>query len=224
MASATKRARARSKRQRRKSHQTRTFFVIIGVLVVAVLGAFVLTATGSGAADVDETRLGLDPSLGPESAPVVITEYGDFGCPSCRVWHNADIREQIIATYGGDVRFVFKDFPVITAQSPKAAEAGQCALDQGLFWEYHDLVYENFQGLSDSNLRAYAAQVGLNADEFGACLDSGTHRATVNNDWDEARQLGLRGTPTFLVNGQQLVGVPYYETFVGQIDAVLANL
>jgi hypothetical protein len=75
-----------------------------------------------------------DPALGPETAPVVIVEYADFGCTACRAWHNFGIREPVLATFGEQVRFVWKDFPVITPLWPQAAESGHCAAAQGKFW------------------------------------------------------------------------------------------
>lgn len=211
-----------NKRQQRKRSQFSTFLIVLGALVLPVAGILVLTAADSSSAEVDDARLLLDPTIGPEDAPVTIVEYGDLGCPSCRAFHNAGIRARLIDTYGDQIRFVFKDFPVITPQSPQAAEAGQCALDQGLFWEYHDVVYEEFQGLSKPDLLAYAARSGQDVDAFEACLDSGRHAATVRGDWREGEQLGLRGTPSFFVNGEPLIGPPYYDTFTAQIDAQLA--
>jgi protein-disulfide isomerase len=210
-------------RRRRQQQQQRTLIIVGGVIVLAVAGAFILSNGNPGAGQVAPERLALDPAIGPEDAPITITEFGDFGCPACRTWHNAGIREQLVATYGDQIRFVFKDYPVITAQSPRAAEAAQCALDQGLFWEYHDYVYENYVGLFEPDLQFYAAQVGLDAAEFESCLSSNLHTGTVRNDWQEAQQLGLRGTPSFLINGQPLAGVPSYETFVAQIEAMLAS-
>lgn len=223
---AKKKRRGRRARQQQRKRQQRRTLIVIGAVVAIAIGGVVLLGGGnrSASASVDEARLALDPAFGPEGAPVLITEYGDFGCPSCRAWHNLGIREQILATYGDRVRFEFKDFPVITPQSPRAAEAGQCALDQGLFWEYHDFVYENYQGLSEANLVAYAAQSGLDVGAFSDCLDSRLHRGTVQEDMFEAQRLGIRGTPTFVVNGQQVVGAPYFETFAGQIEAILGSL
>lgn len=220
----SERRRSRGKsRRRQKQQQRRTLIIVGGVIVLAVAGAFILSSGNAKAGQVSPERLTLDPSIGPEDAPITITEFGDFGCPACRAWHNAGIREQLVATYGDQIRFVFKDYPVITAQSPRAAEAAQCALDQDLFWEYHDYVYENFMGLFEPDLQFYATQVGLDVDEFESCLNAKLHTGTVRTDWEEAQQLGLPGTPSFLVNGQPLAGVPYYETFVLQIEDILAS-
>ncbi len=162
-----------------------------------------------------------DPALGPETAPVVIVEYGDFGCTACRAWHNFGIREQVLATFGEQVRFVWKDFPVITPLSPRAAEAGHCAAAQGKFWEFHDLVYEQFAGLELNALQGYAAQIGLDLAAFNQCLEQGQMRQKVLANDQEARRLGLRGTPGFAINGRPLPAPPSFEQLATLIQQEL---
>jgi protein-disulfide isomerase len=82
--------------------------------------------------------MNVSPMLGPETAPVTIVEYGDFGCTTCLGWYKSGVLNQLRTRYGDQIRFVWRDFPVITLLSPKAAEAGQCAHEQGKFWEFHD--------------------------------------------------------------------------------------
>jgi protein-disulfide isomerase len=189
-----------------------------------LFAAVFFTSTRPKAQPLDETRLVSNPTLGSASAKVVITEYGDFGCSSCRARHNAGIMEQVIAAYGDQVQFVWKDFPVITAQSPKAAEAGQCAFDQGKFWEFHDYIYENTYALSVDDLKGYATQLGLDTEQFNACLDSGQNRAKVEQSLNEAqREYAFPGTPSFLVNGRKLIGPPTFEVLKSTIDAILAG-
>ena len=196
----------------------------MGALTLILFAAVFFVSSRPKAQPLDETRLASNPTLGSDSAKVVITEYGDFGCTSCRAWHNAGVLEQILATYGDQVQFVWKDFPVITAQSPKAAEAGQCALDQDKFWEYHDLLFAKAPALNVSDLKEYAAQVGLDTTKFNQCLDSGQNRAKVEQSLNEAqRQYAFPGTPSFLVNGKKLVGPPSYETLKSTIDSILAD-
>ena len=130
-----------SKRQQRLEAQAkaarmkrlRAFGLVVLVLAV-ITGAVAWRNAGVVPVEelLDSTPANL---LGPETAPVRIVEYGDFGCPSCRAWHNAGIREQLLADFGDQLSFEFRHFPVITAQSPKAAEAAQCASEQGAFWE-----------------------------------------------------------------------------------------
>jgi protein-disulfide isomerase len=199
---------------------------IFGVLAL-VVAAFLLwpRAEVPEAAKVEESRLSSDPGKGPEVAAVTITEFGDFGCHSCRAWHQAGIIDDILEFYGGQVNFVWRDFPVITGRSPKAAEAGQCAFDQDMFWEYHDHVYEQPDDVVDLRtdaLKRYAAEIGLDTETFNACLESGQHKDTVQVDWDEARILGLRGTPSFLVNGIYVIG-GQHDLIVQAIDQALAG-
>ena len=101
-----------------------------------------------------------NPQIGPKSAPITIVEFGDYGCSSCLIWAAAGMRQQLLDKYGDKVRFVWADFPVVTLDSPKAAEAGRCAYDQGKFWEYQDYLYNNYQGLQIFDLRFYAYSIG----------------------------------------------------------------
>ncbi len=102
-----------------------------------------------------------NPQIGPKDAPVTIVEFGDYGCSSCMVWAAAGMRQQLLDKYGDKLRFVWADFPVITLESPKAAEAGRCAYDQGKFWEYQDYVYNHYEGIETGFLKLYAERVGL---------------------------------------------------------------
>lgn len=195
-----------------------------GALALILIAVIFYFSTRPKAQPLDETRLASNPTLGADTAKVTITEYGDFGCTSCRAWHNAGILDQIRAAYGDQVQFVWKDFPVITAQSPKAAEAGQCAFDQGKFWEYHDLLFAKAPALEVSDLKNYAAQLGLDTAKFNQCLDSGQDQAKVDQSLNEAeRQYAFPGTPSFLVNGKKLIGPPSFEVLKSTIDAILAN-
>jgi protein-disulfide isomerase len=195
----------------------------IVALIVLAVGAFYLSRP-KAALPLDEARLAANPSIGSDSATVVITEYADFGCTACRAWHAAGIMERIFVLYSEDVQFIWKDFPVITPQSPKAAEAGQCAFDQGKFWEYHNMVYDNYPSLDVNSLKEFAARVGLDTNEFDQCLDSGKNRAKVEQSLNEAlRQYNFPGTPSFLINGKKLVGPPSFETLKVMIDEILAD-
>jgi protein-disulfide isomerase len=157
-------------------------------------------------------------------ASIVITEFGDFGCHGCQAWHEAGIRDNILRFYGDDVAFVWRDFPVITSRSPKAAQAGQCAHDQGQFWAYHDHVYEHGQRLSETSLKAYASDIGLDMATFSQCLDSNKYQRIAEKGTEDARQLRLRGTPSFLINGQALAGPPPFRYLADLIDQELARL
>ena len=201
----------------------RRLIVIVGALVVIVSAAALILGSRSNAPALSPARLASDPSLGSPSAKVTIIEYGDFGCPTCRGWERAGVLKQIVGTYGDQVHFVWRDYPIITAQSPQAAQAGQCAFDQGRFWEYHDLLYARAPALSLSDLKSYAAQLGLNTTRFNQCLDSGQDQAKVAQSLAEARGYGFIGTPAFIVNGQKVVGPASFSQFKSMIDPLLKS-
>jgi protein-disulfide isomerase len=128
---------------------------------------------------------------------------------------------QILDHYNSQVRFVWRDLPVITAQSPKAAEAGQCANAQGKFWEYHDLLYARAPALSISDLKSYAAELGLDTATFNQCLDSGQFQAKVAQNEQDAHNHGLGNPPAFLVNDKLIIGPQPFTTFQSFIDPFL---
>jgi protein-disulfide isomerase len=194
--------------------------VVIGVLAIA---AYLLWPRNSAVPALSAARLAADPSIGPANAPVTLIEYGDFGCPSCQAWYKAGVLEQVLRKYGDKIHFVWRDFPIITADSPKAAEAGQCAFDQGKFWPFHDIVYDNAPAISVDDLKSYAAQVSLDTTKFDQCLDSSQDAAKVDQSLQDARNRGFQGTPSFLLNGQPLAGPPSFDYLVSLIDPMVAG-
>jgi protein-disulfide isomerase len=119
-----------------------------------------------------------------------------------------------MAEYPGKVRLVFKDLPLSFHEGAlPAAEAARCAGEHGRFWEYHDLLFVAQPAFSKTDLLGYAARLGLPAESFTACLDSGKHREAIKADAAEARAAGVRGTPTFFVNGKRLVGAQPLKVF-----------
>lgn len=193
-----------------------------GLLVLALIGGAIWVLwPKSGASQNASANLNHEPSLGPADAPVTLIEYGDFGCTTCRGWYKAGVLDKLRATYGDRLRFVWRDFPIITAQSPKAAEAGQCAFDQGKFWQYHDLLYQRAPALSVSDLKSYAAELGLETARFNQCLDSGEKAAIVQKSAADARQRGFTATPDFLLNGEAIIGPPSFADLQTRINAIL---
>lgn len=160
-------------------------------------------------------------ALGSITAPIVIQEYADFGCITCRVWHQLGIVEKILQKYGDKVRFEWYDFPVITADSPKAAEAGFCANDQGQFWQFHDVVYKNYPMISVENMKGYAIGLGLDSRIFNECLDSGKYKKDVQQELKNGYGHGFKATPSFIVNNQVLIGPPSFEKLSAIIDELL---
>jgi protein-disulfide isomerase len=161
-----------------------------------------------------------EPRKGPAGAPVQIVEYSDFQCPYCsRV--GATLK-QITEKYGDQVQILFRDFPLpFHNRAQAAAEAAQCAHEQGKFWEYHDLLFSKQNALEAEQLKQYAAELGLDATRFGACLDQGSFAQAVKDDHSQGGKLGVSGTPAFFINGRFLSGAQPYEAFARIIDEEL---
>jgi len=162
-----------------------------------------------------------DPSLGPAGAPVTIVEFSDFQCPFCQ--RVVPTLKRVRDAYGDRVRLVWKDFPLtsIHPQAFKAAEAGQCAHEQGKFWDYHDRLFGNQQALQVESLKKYAADAGLDAAKFGSCLDTAKYAERVQAQMGVGAGLGVNSTPAVFINGRLLSGAQPYETFVAVIDEEL---
>jgi protein-disulfide isomerase len=129
-------------------------------------------------------------------------------------------------TYEGKVKYVQRDFPLPPSMHPnaqKAAEATECADDQGKFWEYHDLLYANQNALDVASLKSYAAQLGLDTATFDECLDAGEQTAEVQKDYQDGQSYGVGGTPAFFINGQLVSGAQPFALFQQVIDAALAE-
>ncbi len=119
---------------------------------------------------------------------------------------------------------MFRDFPLgFHDRAQAAAEAAQCANAQGKFWEYHDKLFENQKALQTEKLKQYAVDLGLDADDFGECLDSGRFRDDVTRDQREGSTYGVRGTPAFFVNGRFLSGNQPFDAFAKIIDEELEH-
>jgi protein-disulfide isomerase len=204
---AVKKGRRQERKEARQREQRMRWMRIGGLVILGViaLGAFSFFRASS-APQVDAPEEVMAANIdGPVDAPVSIVEFGDFGCPSCRAWHNSGIKEALKEEFGEQISFTFRHFPVITALSPTAAQAGQCAAEQGRFWDYHDYIYEvtPYQALAVDDLKGYSATIGLDSAQFDECLDSGKYRGYVSRDQQAAIAAGARGTPTFFINGQQ---------------------
>ena len=205
--------------------------IVIGLLIVGVLSACapgtsdsITTAPPAPiSTPIDPAPLDAAPSLGPATAPITIIEYADFGCPACWAWYKQDILNKLLAKYGDQIRFVWRDFPVITLLSPKAAEAGQCAHEQGKFWEFHDAAYAHDGAIEATDLKAYAAEIGLNMTQFEDCVTSRRFRDRVNAQQHEGFERKLKGAPGFFVNGQPIIGPQGVQVFADIIDPILAS-
>ena len=162
-----------------------------------------------------------DASLGAANAPVTIIEFSDFQCPFCQ--RVMPTLKRVRETYGDKIRIVWKDFPLtsIHPQAFKAAEAGNCAREQGKFWEYHDVLFSNQQALQPEFLKKYAADTGLDVVKFGACLDTAKYGDHVQEQMGVGTGLGIQSTPSAFINGRLVTGAQPYEAFVAIIDEEL---
>src|SRR5215470_11005360 len=151
-----------------------------------------------------------EPSRGPANAPVTIVEFSDFQCPYCR--QAQDTLKRLMAAYEGKIKLVFRDFPLrnIHPQAQKAAEAAQCAAEQQKFWPYHDKLFAA-TSLQIDDLKKYAHELELNAEQFTACLDSNKYASGIEADMQAGQNAGVNATPTFFVNGHVLSGAASYE-------------
>lgn len=166
-----------------------------------------------------------DPVLGSDKSPVTIIEFSDFQCPYCTRWHN-EVFPQLIAEYGDQIRFVYRDLPLtnIHPEAFPAAEAANCANEQGSFWEYHDLLFSNgAEALNADSYISYAEILGLNIPAFSECVSTRRYADEVQADLDFALSLGIRSTPTFFINGLAIVGAQPYEVFRDVIESELAR-
>ncbi len=158
-------------------------------------------------AKVDTDEKG--PSLGNEKAKITIIEFSDFQCPYCK--NSNKIIKQVVQNYGDKVKVVFKHLP-LQPNSHILAQAAVCADKQNQFWNYHDSLFEA-EDMSENLLIQIAEQHGLNVNYFKECLTSNDSNKIVLEDINEAKRLGIEGTPTFIVNGKIIQGVISYERF-----------
>lgn len=152
-------------------------------------------------------------AMGSEHPQVTIIEYGAYGCTSCRKVHQDGVLANLMARYGDDVRYVFVAWPVQHNNDPLATEAVLCAMDQGklTFWAYHNALldlsqiefntYDNIGRFADL-AEQVSTQVEMNVETFELCLLEGNYREFVYNLTNMGWRIGLRGTPTFFVNGK----------------------
>lgn len=160
-----------------------------------------------------------DAVKGSPNAPVTIIEFSDFECPFCTRFYQQtlpSIEKNYINT--GKVKFVYRDFPLgFHANAQKAAEAAECAAEQGKFWEMHNKIFDGGE-LGVATLKQYATELGLDTSAFSECLDSGQMTSEVQKDFNDGKNYGVSGTPTFFINGIEIVGAQPYSVFEQAIE------
>ncbi len=164
-----------------------------------------------------------DPSLGPANAKVTIVEFGDYQCPFCQIWQE-QTWPALQEIYGDQIRLVYRDFPLYSIHgfAIPAAEAANCAGDQGKYWEYHGLLLSNRSGFSQGIFEEYANELSLDTAVFNECLESRKYLNEVARDFEAGQSLGVNGTPFFIINNSiKLSGMLPVEEFQRIIDTLL---
>jgi len=160
------------------------------------------------------------PSKGNDKAPITLIEFSDFQCSFCRkFWQTTlpQIEKKYIST--GKVKFVYRHFAILGKPSMAAAQAAECAGEQGKFWEYHDKLFASAASplaFTNGRLKGYAKELGLKSRDFNQCLDS--HLKKVEGETATGGFLGARGTPAFFLNGKLLVGAQPFQVFEAAIE------
>jgi protein-disulfide isomerase len=167
-----------------------------------------------------EVEVGDAPFRGLADAPVTVIEFSDFRCPHCARVQPTLTR--LLERYPEDVRLVFVHYPVVSPDSGRAAIAAVAADWQGRFWEMHDALFAlQGQPLTEEAVLAVASDLGMDADRYRQDLFSPDARARIEADTRAARDLGIRGTPSFLINGRLLRGAHPFESFDDAIQLEL---
>ena len=170
------------------------------------------------------------PVQGNPKAKVTIVAFADFRCPFCEQYFT-NTEPQIFKDYvdTGKVKYAFRNFAFLGPASIIAADASECANDQGKFWDYYNYLYKNQPSESDTSmyntdtLTQAAVGLGMNDATFRACLDGKTDESKVNADLSDGQKAGVSGTPSFFINGIPLVGAEPYDSFKTIIDQELAK-
>ncbi|PIT86956.1 MAG: hypothetical protein COU33_00325 [Candidatus Magasanikbacteria bacterium CG10_big_fil_rev_8_21_14_0_10_43_6] len=233
------------------------FGIVEGILVLCTIGFFIMLGLyfGDGASP-KKTKVAVNPTptaqpvgaptaeAGPVSlrnvddkedhirgdvdAEITLVEYSDFECPFCSRF--TPTVDQILADYDGDVRVVYRHFPLrsIHAQAAGAAEASECAAEQGKFWEFHDELFANQASLGASLYSDIAGRLGLNVSQFESCVSSNKYASAVQEDEQDAQAAGGRGTPYSVLIGPNGETVPLsgalpFSSVKPVIDELLAS-
>jgi protein-disulfide isomerase len=225
-----------------RQRQQRQKFIILGVLGAVVIAAvliFLNQPDDKEPIDIDFATLPQTGAvLGNPDATVQIVEYADYQCPFCAQFAT-DVVPRIINDYvePGLVTYEFRAFPFLgdaeldsaDNESVQAAEAAACAMDQGKFWEYNHILFENHDGENDGafasdRLKGFAGDLGLDQATFDDCLDAGTHQQNVLDAFAAAQGEGIDSTPTIIINGQVIQYTTQgYDLLRRQIDAAIAG-
>jgi protein-disulfide isomerase len=236
----TRREAVREKRRKRQRQQR--LYILLGVVGVAVIIALLLIVpnllpVGDIVNITPQSRPMADGRVaGDPNAPVTIEVYEDFQCPACKTFSEQTsplIKDTYVAT--GQVYYIFRHFPFLDDRAPRnesdqAANASMCAADENRFWDYHDMLFANWNGenqgaFNDKRLVAFAEALGLDMAAFNDCFDDNFHRDEIEADHAMGREIGVTGTPTVLVNGTILTPgfVPSFSQISEAVERELSN-
>jgi len=220
---------------------SKALHVLIGIaLVISVLNLYVTSdlsnkfdvVTGGAVVDdqqpqapsrVEGDLTDDDAVKGNKDAPITIVEFSDFECPFCARFYEQTL-PQLTKEYidTGKVKLVYRDFPLsFHANAQKAAEASECAHEQGKFWEMHDKLFGSGVVGGTTTFKLYAKDLGLDQAKFDNCLDSGKYVNEISKDLQDGSKYGVSGTPGFFVNGVPLIGAQPFEAFRAIIEEEL---
>jgi protein-disulfide isomerase len=225
---------------RRKQEKRKRFITIFLVVIAAALFMFVLVYTNlRSAGEIATIEAFPRPmengvAMGDPDAPVVIDVFEDFQCPACKLY-TQDVERRIVETYvaSGQVYYVFHHFPFLdrasaTQESHQAANASMCAMEQDRFWDYHDILFANWNGenigsFGDDNLIAFAETLGLDMDTFTPCFEENRYQEEIQADFNLGLEMGVSGTPSVFVNGQHIspTRIPTFADLQQAVEAVL---
>jgi protein-disulfide isomerase len=199
-------------------------WVIVGLIAVVLIGGSVWYSN-EVAKKNNEGVVVSDHVKGNPQAAVTLVEYSDFQCPACASFQ--PVLTEILAAYGDSIRFEYKHFPLVQihARAEAAARAAESAGQQGKFFEYHDQLFANqSEWVNSANpysyFTQYAEDLGLDMDQFKRQSRSSLLADKVRAQYNEARELGLTGTPSFYLNGERM-SFKTFEEFNAQIEAAV---
>jgi protein-disulfide isomerase len=203
---------------------------IAGFTAVVAVVAFIAFSGGGSPSPSATVAPGVRQSShvrGLETALVTIEEWADFQCPACGMFARTT-EPELVTTYvsRGQVKIVYRHFAFLGPESQWAAEASECADEEGKFWEFHDRLFasqagENRGTFSKDNLKRIGEALGLGP-SFAACVDSGRHAQRVRDETQAGQRKDVRATPTLFVQEQKLEGAATFDQLKTIIDALIA--
>lgn len=221
-----------------------------GIIIIIVLGLMLIVLTAAGlyvwnqakeyrAANIYNQNLAANKTieeainpgtgyfLGTDNVVLTIVEFSDFACPYCKQAHS--ILKKIVNKYPGKVKIIYRDLP-LHENSVDLAMAARCAGEQGYFWEMHDQLYANQDGLKVTGdefkniIYGLAGSLGLNAETFDSCYQSKKYLKNISADYADASTLQIKGTPSWFLNNQLVSGYIPESDFFNLLETYFAGL